>query len=98
MRYYAIAWLLLLSLTCSCDAQQDPQQSENTHFSFERFEEEVMVFEPKQWEGVSDKSYAYAQMILDEVKSATKGKPENFNRGDYMNVLSAFLTPDISSL
>ncbi len=58
----------------------------------ESFEALVLGYEPEQRPGVTDAEYDYAIMILDEVRSATKGDPLAFNVADYLNVLSAFLT------
>ncbi len=66
----------------------------NFAFSFEKFESQVLSYLPSQNAGVSNENFTYAKMILGEVASGTKNKPENFNLADYFNVLSAFITLD----
>jgi len=89
MKYQLSIMCLVWGLVSSCEAQP---AKEKGMFSYPNFEQQVLAFTPEQRAGVTEKSYYYAEMILDEVKSATKGEPENFNVADYMNLLSAFLT------
>lgn len=69
----------------SCLAQNTPLFSET------QFEKQIMNFSPQQGQ-LSTKDFDYANMILTEVKKAIKNDSEGFNRADYFNVLSAFLT------
>ncbi|WP_020569223.1 hypothetical protein [Neolewinella persica] len=56
------------------------------------FEEEALRYAPPQRAGVSDKDYSFGQMVLEETVRQTEDDATDFNRADYFNVLSAFLT------
>ena len=59
-------------------------------FTFDHFEEEVLAYTPERSSGVPEKALEFAEMVLNETRSATKGDPRAFNVADYMNVLSVF--------
>ncbi|MCF6279556.1 MAG: hypothetical protein L3J14_04330 [Flavobacteriaceae bacterium] len=63
-----------------------------TEFEYNNFENQFLSYEPTQNSQISKKDFDYASMILKNTKSATKNNSENFNRADYFNILSAFLT------
>jgi len=61
-------------------------------FTEHQFEQQVLEFHPERSEGVSEKAIQFAEMVLEETRSATKGEPSALNVADYMNVLSVFAT------
>jgi len=67
-----------------------------SQFTFDQFEQEVLDFDPGQIPGVSAKALQFAQMVLEETRSATGGDPSAFNVADYMNVLSVFASLQLS--
>ena len=80
--------LMILVTTISCKGQ-DSNQAE---FTYENFENEILKYEPIKRENVSDKDYNHGIMILSETKNYVKNDPNNFNRSDYFNILSCFLS------
>ncbi|GLR15758.1 hypothetical protein [Portibacter lacus] len=60
-------------------------------FTYKNYENEILAYQPLQ-SNVSDKDYNHAMMILSETKAAVENNPSNFNRADYYNVLSVFLS------
>lgn len=66
-------------------------QAQSTSLSDSNFEQDILSFQPKL-NSVSEKDFNYGKMIINEVKTATENNPENFNRADYFNVFSAFLS------
>lgn len=56
------------------------------------FEAAALHYVPPQRAGVSDEDFAYGKMVLRETVRQTEGNPADFNRADYFNILSAFLT------
>lgn len=73
-------------LAINCKAQND------VTFEYDNFENQFLSYIPTQNPKISEKDFAYANMILKETKSATKNNAKNFNLADYFNILSAFLT------
>lgn len=67
-------------------------QASSNIFTTLDFESQILNYNPKKIENVSEKDYNYALMILKETKESVKYKPENFNLADYFNILNAFLT------
>lgn len=84
MNYYILIQLLFLNI--SCNTQNEFQ------FSLEHFEEEIIAYQPVQNSSLSKKDFDHGSFIIKETQKATKGNPKNFNRADYFNILSAFLT------
>ncbi len=81
--------ILILSLvitTASCDAQNTKQSK----FDNENFEQQFLAYNPEQKEGVSKKDFTEGVMIINNVKKGVKNNPKNFNVVDYLNILSAF--------
>lgn len=70
----------------SCNAQNV------TSFSYDNFENQLLLYQPEQNSKISKKDFDFANMILRETKSATNNKSDNFNLGDYFNILEAFVT------
>jgi hypothetical protein len=58
----------------------------------DNFESAVLTYEPQQRSEVSDKSFDFAKMVIRETKLAVEGDEEGFNRADYFNILTAFLS------
>lgn len=56
------------------------------------FETAMMHYKPIKKAGLSDKTFDYGSMIISEMQSDVANDEEGFNRADYFNVLSAFLT------
>lgn len=83
---YLILSIFILSTFINCNAQ-----SNNFTFSYDNFEKEIMVYEPEQRE-VSDKNFAHGVFVLNEVKKDVKNDILGFNRADYFNILSSFVT------
>lgn len=77
---------LILSAFIGCNAQTN-----TTNFNYDDFEKQVIAYKPKQ-NDLSEKDFKRGTMILEETKKATKNNPVNFNRADYYNVLSSFLS------
>ncbi|GGH03544.1 hypothetical protein [Pedobacter zeae] len=69
--------------------------AQQSGFTYEGFEKEILKFKPQKKNGVAQDKFDYASMILSETKKATKDNPDNFNLADYFNVLFAFLTLNI---
>lgn len=84
MNYCILSFLIFITL--SSNAQS------NVQFSYEHFEEEFLKYQPIQKSTISKKDFDYGSMIVKETQKVLKGNPTNFNRADYFNVLSAFLT------
>lgn len=63
-----------------------------TPLNAENFESAILEYNPIQKPGVSDTDFSYGKMILEEMKTAVSRDALNFNRADYFNLLSAFLT------
>ncbi len=81
-----ILTLLTVATISNCNAQT------NFKFEYDKFENQVLNYSPNQNQNVSNRDFNYGKMILEETKTATKNKPENFNLADYFNVMSAFLS------
>lgn len=71
--------------TFYCKAQN------SVRFDYDNFESQVLAYNPNHNSNVSKKDFDYGMMILNETKTATKNRPENFNLADYFNVFIAFL-------
>ena len=69
-----------------CNAQK------GTEFDYNNFENQFLSYESTKSSQVSKKNFDYANMIINETKSATQNNSQNFNVSDYFNILSAFLT------
>ncbi|MFK8160838.1 MAG: hypothetical protein AB8H12_00105 [Lewinella sp.] len=83
-----IALLFLLSFLVGFLSAQEARSA----FTEGGFEEQALRYTPPQRVGVSDKDYSFGQMVLKETVRQTEDNPAEFNRADYFNVLSAFLT------
>lgn len=83
-----IALLFLLCFILGFLSAQETRPA----FSEGGFEEQALRYTPPQRVGVSDKDYAFGQMVLRETVRQTEDNPAEFNVADYFNVLSAFLT------
>lgn len=68
----------------------------NSHAQVEltdaNFESSLLSYEPKKSSVISEKKFNYGSMIIREMQEAVRNDAEGFNRADYFNVLSAFLT------
>lgn len=84
MNYHLL--ILFAFLNFSCHAQ------DQFEFSAEQFEKEIIAYQPVQNSVISEKDFNHGSMIIKETQKAVKGNPNNFNRADYFNILSAFLT------
>jgi hypothetical protein len=78
---------LFIALVYLPACQSQPKAS---GFTEEGFEQQVLDFSPHQRAEVSDKDFDFAVMIIEETKKAVKNDPDNFNLGDYWNILTAF--------
>jgi hypothetical protein len=58
----------------------------------QNFESALLSYTPKKSSLISQKDFNYGSMIIREMQDAVKNDAEGFNRADYFNVLSAFLT------
>jgi len=85
MKYLILPVYILSTFIC-CNAQTN-----EFTFSYENFEKEIIEYEPKQNE-VSDKKFEHAVFVLNEVKKDVNNDALGFNRADYYNILSSFLT------
>jgi len=83
---YSILPVFIFSTFIYCNAQTN-----EFTFSYKNFEKELIEYEPKQNE-VSDKKFEHAVFVLNEVKEDVKNDVLGFNRADYYNILSSFLT------
>ncbi|WP_179319456.1 hypothetical protein [Winogradskyella helgolandensis] len=83
---YLILPVFILSIFICCNAQTN-----EFTFSYENFEKEIIGYEPKQNE-VSDKKFEHSVFVLNEVKKDVNNDALGFNRADYFNILSSFLT------
>ena len=83
-----IITLLILIIAIGCKAQEANQSV----FTYDDFENEIISYQPQQRSNVSLKDFKYGLMILNETKSGVDHNPQNFNIADYFNVLSSFLT------
>ncbi len=77
-------FIFLIFITCN-------SQSKVKNFSYENFETEIMEYKPNQNE-VSDEKFKHAVFVLSEVKKEVKKDPLGFNRADYFNILSSFIS------
>lgn len=78
--------ILLLFSTIYCNAQNAVK------FSFDHFETQLLSYQPNRNSNVSQKDFDYGKMIINQTQSRIKNNKENFDRADYFNVLSAFLS------
>ncbi|WP_178984706.1 hypothetical protein [Winogradskyella helgolandensis] len=85
MKYLILPVFILSTFIC-CNAQTN-----EFTFSYENFEKEIIGYEPKQNE-VSDKKFEHSVFVLNEVKKDVNNDALGFNRADYFNILSSFLT------
>lgn len=85
MRYLCFLYLLLAGPYLF-------SQRDAVTFHAEGFEAEVLAYQPAQRAGVTQKSYDFGLMVLRETISQTDNDPSAFNRADYFNVLTAFLS------
>ncbi len=69
-----------------------PAQQQAPEFYAQTFEAQVLSYQPAQRAGVSPKAYAFGTMVLRETISQSGNDPAAFNRADYFNVLTAFLS------
>ncbi|PHI19762.1 hypothetical protein CEQ90_11080 [Lewinellaceae bacterium SD302] len=88
MRFLFFLWLL---------AGTTPLFSQLPQLNHENFETQVLTYRPEARSEITDKNFAYGNMILRETRATTGAKASNFNRADYFNILSAFLTLKESS-
>lgn len=88
MRFPFLLWLLAGTTTLF---SQLPQ------LDFKNFETKVMAYQAESRPELAEEKLAYGKMILRETRAATGAKANNFNRSDYFNILSAFLTLKESS-
>lgn len=63
-----------------------------TKLTSSNFETEILNYQPVQTSGVTKKSFDFASMVIRETKLAVKDDDGGFNRADYYNVLTAFLS------
>jgi len=85
MKQFFVIFLIIQTFI-SCKAQMN-----KTEFTYDDFEKQVIRYQPKQ-NDLSDKDYNHGIMILSETKNYVKNDPNNFNRADYFNILSCFLS------
>ena len=78
--------IMILSTFISCNAQPN-----KNNFSYENFENEVLNYQPKKNE-VPDKDFEHGVFVLNEVKKGVNNDIKEFNRADYFNILSSFLS------
>jgi len=90
MQFSTPNFLIVALIICGIGPSMTSGQS--TAITNENFEQEILNYVAENNSKQTDKQFEHATMILRETKKATKGKPENFNKADYFNVLSAFLT------
>ncbi|MEM9929824.1 MAG: DUF6624 domain-containing protein [Bacteroidota bacterium] len=83
--------IALLFLFCFLIGYLCAQES-RPPFTESGFEEQALRYTPPQRVGVSDKDYAFGEMVLRETVRQTEDNPAEFNVADYFNVLSAFLS------
>lgn len=83
---YLYSFCLLLSGGLLLAQQQAPE------FFSAGFEAQVLAYQPARRAGVSQKAYDFGTMVLRETISQTDNDPAAFNRADYFNVLTAFLS------
>lgn len=83
---HLISPIFLLSIFINCNAQ-----SKKYTFNYDNFEKEILTYEPEQNE-VSDKDYEHGVFVLNEVKKDVRNDVKGFNRADYFNILSSFLS------
>jgi hypothetical protein len=69
----------------SCQSQSPPSV-----FTKEGFEQQILDYSPQQGAEVSDKDFDFALMILEQTKASVENNPENFNLGDYWNIVTTF--------
>ena len=81
-----IVVLLIISASHCCNAQANKPA-----FTYDDFERQIIDYQPGQ-NNLPEKDYNHGVMILNETKKNVKGDPKNFNRADYFNILSAFLS------
>ncbi len=65
-------------------------------FTLENFDKEILKYEPIKRSTITEKDFNFASMVIRETKQAIEGDPDGLNRGDYFNVLVAFLSLDES--
>lgn len=65
-------------------------RSQNIQFTYNNFENEVLEYEPKQKNGVTDKNFSFAANAIRQTKKVTKNNTNNFNVIDYINLSQAF--------
>lgn len=67
-------------------------QREEAVFNEESFDRDFFSYQAIQREGVSDKNFRFAEMILSETKKALNDNVENYNIAHYWNIATAFST------
>ncbi|MEM6769129.1 MAG: hypothetical protein AAF597_00980 [Bacteroidota bacterium] len=82
-----LSLLLVLCVSTSLTAQE-----ETPAFFAEDFEAQVLTYKPRHRAGIAEKAYDFGAMVLRETVSQTGNDPAAFNRADYFNVLTAFLS------
>jgi hypothetical protein len=88
-----IKWCFhISSAVCILYLTLPPDIRAQTPLNAENFESLMIAYRPVQKPEVSDKDFNHGKMILDEMQSAVSQDVLAFNRGDYFNILSAFLT------
>jgi hypothetical protein len=85
MKYNLLFIVLIFASSCK------GQESNQTNFTYENFEKQIVNYEPKQNETVTKKDFDSGLMIINETKNAIKGNTNFFNVVDYLNIFSAFL-------
>jgi len=79
---------MILVTAISCNGQNSNQ----TEFTYENFEKQIINYEPKQKGTVLKKDFDFGIMVLNVTKDAVKGNPVTFNLTDHWNILTVFLT------
>jgi hypothetical protein len=83
---YLIKIVFCFAFQTSCISQNDIK------FDYNNFEQQILKYEPTKKINVTQKTFDFAKMVLSETKIATKNDSQNFNRGDYYNILSALVS------
>ncbi|MEM9052048.1 MAG: hypothetical protein AAGC47_08365 [Bacteroidota bacterium] len=66
--------------------------SAHSQLSSQNFEDQILAYEPKMNPSITDDDYEFAKMVIRETKVAVSDDEDGFNRADYFNVLTAFLS------
>lgn len=64
--------------------------SQSINFTYDNFENEILFYEPKQKDGVTDKNFSFAATAINQTKKVTKNDIHNFHVIDYINLSQAF--------